>query len=85
MNLRQLDRKYVGRESRAQDIQVARTKGAFVYDARGRRYIDFLSGWCVGNFGWDNTAVTKSPVRRRPDYRATGGSEAVDIALQIAC
>jgi len=113
MNLRQLDRKYLGRESAAQDIEVARTKGAFVYDARGRRYIDFLSGWCVGNFGWDTTAIAKSPARRRPDYvypeylyrpwvelaqllaritpgklektyRATGGSEAVDIALQIA-
>jgi adenosylmethionine-8-amino-7-oxononanoate aminotransferase len=113
MNLRQLDRKYLGRESEAQDIQVARTKGAFVYDARGKRYIDFLSGWCVGNFGWDNPAITKASARRRPDYvypeylyrpwvelaqllaritpgklektyRATGGSEAVDIALQIA-
>jgi adenosylmethionine-8-amino-7-oxononanoate aminotransferase len=113
VNLRQLDRKYLGRESEAQDLEVTRTKGAFVYDARGKRYIDFLSGWCVGNFGWDNTAITKAPVRRRPDYvypeymyrpwvelaqllaqitpgnlektyRATGGSEAVDIALQIA-
>ncbi|MBV8543683.1 MAG: aspartate aminotransferase family protein, partial [Acidobacteria bacterium] len=113
MSLRQLDRKYLGRESAAQDIEVARTKGAFVYDARGKRYIDFLSGWCVGNFGWDNTAIAKPPARRRPDYvypdflyrpwvelaqllaritpgklektyRATGGSEAVDIALQIS-
>lgn len=113
MSLRQLDRKYLGRESAAQDIEVARTTGAFVYDTRGRRYIDFLSGWCVGNFGWDNAAIAKSPARRRPDYvypeylyrpwvelaqllaritpgklektyRATGGSEAVDIALQIA-
>ena len=113
VNLRQLDRKYLGRESPPEDLQVTRTKGAFVYDARGRRYIDFLSGWCVGNFGWDNTGITKSPARRRPDYvypeylyepwvelaqllagitpgklektyRATGGSEAVDIALQIA-
>jgi adenosylmethionine-8-amino-7-oxononanoate aminotransferase len=113
VNLRQLDRKYLGRESPAQDLQVARTKDAFVYDARGRRYIDFLSGWCVGNFGWDNTAIAKSPARRRPDYvypeylyrpwvelaqllaritpgklektyRATGGSEAVYIALQLA-
>ena len=113
MNLRRLDRKYLGRESDAEDLQVARTEGAFVYDARGKRYIDFLSGWCVGNFGWDNTAITKSPARRRPDYvypeylyrpwvelaqllaeitpgklektyRATGGSEAVEIALQLA-
>jgi len=113
VNLRQLDRKYLGRESPAQDLEVSRTNGAFVYDARGRRYIDFLSGWCVGNFGWDNAAIAKSAARRRPDYvypeylyrpwvelaqllaeitpgklektyRATGGSEAVDIALQIA-
>ena len=46
VNLRQLDRQYLGRESEVADIQVARTKGAFVYDARGKRYIDFLSGWC---------------------------------------
>lgn len=113
MGLRQLDRKYLGRESDAEDLHVTRTRGAFVYDERGRRYIDFLSGWCVGNFGWDNTAIRKSPARRRPDYvypeylyrpwvelaqllaeitpgklektyRATGGSEAVEIALQIA-
>ena len=68
MNLRQLDRKYLGRESKVEDLQIARTKGAFVYDARVKRYIDFLSGWCVGNFGWDNTAITKAPPRRRPDY-----------------
>ncbi|HEU4521331.1 MAG TPA: aspartate aminotransferase family protein, partial [Thermoanaerobaculia bacterium] len=80
---------------------------------RGKRYIDFVSGWCVGNFGWSNSEITRKPRRRRPDYvnpeyiyrpwvelaqllaeiapgklektyRATGGSEAVDIALQVA-
>ena len=113
MNLAKLDRKFLGRESEAEDIQVARTEGGFVYDARGRRYIDFLAGWCVGNFGWNNKQITKKPARRLPDYvypeylyrpwvqlaqllaeitpgklqktfRATGGSEALDIALQIA-
>jgi len=114
MNLRQLDRRFLGRESEPEEIEVARTEGCYVYDARGRRYIDFLSGWCVGNFGWDNREISR-PLwrRRRPDYvypesiyrpwvelarllaeitpggleksyRATGGSEAVDIALQIA-
>jgi len=113
MNLRQLDRRFLGRESEPEEIEVARTEGCYVYDARGRRYIDFLSGWCVGNFGWDNREITQRPRRRRPDYvcpeyvyrpwvelarllaeitpgrleksyRATGGSEAVEIALQIA-
>lgn len=113
MKLRQLDRRYLARESEPEDIQVVRTEGCYVYDERGRRYIDFLAGWCVGNFGWGHREITKRPRRRRPDYvnpeylyrpwvelaqllaeitpgklektfRATGGSEAVDIALQIA-
>jgi len=96
------------------DIEVARARGDHVYDARGRKYIDFMMGWCVGNFGWG-----RPDLRRRihafdgPDYiypgyaykpwreladllvglapgrltrccRATGGSEAVELALQAA-
>jgi acetylornithine/succinyldiaminopimelate/putrescine aminotransferase len=33
------------------DIQVVRTKDEFCYDLSGKRYIDFNSGWCVGNLG----------------------------------
>jgi acetylornithine/succinyldiaminopimelate/putrescine aminotransferase len=96
------------------DLEVARARGNYVYDPRGRKYIDFIMGWCVGNFGWARPAL-----RRRvhafngPDYiypgytyrawrelaqllvglapegltrccRATGGSEAVELALQAA-
>jgi 4-aminobutyrate aminotransferase-like enzyme len=68
MNLRQLDRKFLGRESEAEDLQVARAEGSYLYDARGRRYIDFLAGWCVGNFGWDNKEIKANAPRRRPDY-----------------
>ncbi|HKR63945.1 MAG TPA: aspartate aminotransferase family protein [Thermoanaerobaculia bacterium] len=113
MKLRQMDRRFLAREDDPEDIEVARTNGCYVYDERGKRYIDFLSGWCVGNFGWGNREIAKPPRRRRPDYvnpeylyrpwvelaellaeitpgklektyRATGGSEAVDIALQVA-
>jgi len=81
---------------------------------RGRKYIDFVMGWCVGNFGWRAAAIAKAiECFRGPDYvsagysyapwtelarllaslarrplttwfRATGGSEAVDLALQAA-
>jgi len=34
------------------ELQVAATNGSIVTDARGRKYIDFVMGWCVGNFGW---------------------------------
>jgi acetylornithine/succinyldiaminopimelate/putrescine aminotransferase len=96
------------------EIEVARARGNYVYDTRRRKYIDFIMGWCVGNFGW-----ARPELRRRvhafdgPDYiypaytykpwrelaqllvglapkgltrccRATGGSEAVELALQAA-
>jgi acetylornithine/succinyldiaminopimelate/putrescine aminotransferase len=96
------------------DIEVARARGNYLYDARGRKYIDFMMGWCVGNFGWTRPNLRRQ-IRafRGPDYvypgyaykpwrelaellvglapegltrccRATGGSEAVELALQAA-
>jgi acetylornithine/succinyldiaminopimelate/putrescine aminotransferase len=96
------------------EIEVARERGNLVYDARGRKYIDFMMGWCVGNFGWARPALRRrAHAFRGPDYiypkytyrpwrelaqllvglapdgltrccRATGGSEAVELALQAA-
>ncbi|HYC37390.1 MAG TPA: aspartate aminotransferase family protein [Usitatibacter sp.] len=96
------------------ELRLRRSEGSHLYDARGRKYVDFLMGWCVGNLGW-GSAVVDRPARsyRGPDYvyphydyppweelafllasnapaglercfRATGGSEAVDLALQAA-
>jgi 4-aminobutyrate aminotransferase-like enzyme len=96
------------------ELQVAATNGSILTDSPGRKYIDFVMGWCVGNFGWRPQATTKAIERfKGPDYvypgcsyapwtelarllaslaprplttcfRATGGSEAVDLALQAA-
>lgn len=95
-------------------IAVSRTVGPYVFDSSGRRYIDFFTGWTVGNFGWNSRKIQhRRETSRRPDYvypgfryapwdelakrlismapgrlttcfRATGGSEAVDMALQAA-
>ena len=103
----------MGRDERA-ELEVAGTEGSFVFDAKGKRYIDFMMGWCVGNFGWGNAVLVKeAKIYRGPDYiypgysyapweelarllvsiapsgltkafRATGGSEAIDLALQAA-
>ena len=105
--------RYLAHESSPQ-LQLARSEGNYLFDSRNRRYVDFLMGWCVGNFGWGNEVMEK-PARTfsGPDYvypgfayrpwgelaellvsiaprglarcfRATGGSEAVDLALQAA-
>jgi 4-aminobutyrate aminotransferase-like enzyme len=95
-------------------LEIARAEGSFVFDARGRAYIDFVMGWCVGNLGWAHPAIEKrlrafegptyvepgrsyppwdelgrrlaelAPGRLEHHYRATGGTEAVDIAMQVA-
>ena len=107
-------RAHLARDEEDSGVRVARSRGSYVFDNRGRKYVDFLAGWCVGNFGWNNPRLERA--RRSfngPDYiypedsyapweelagllariapgdlnmcyRATGGSEAVDIALQAA-
>jgi acetylornithine/succinyldiaminopimelate/putrescine aminotransferase len=95
-------------------IEVARASGSYLFDTKGKRYIDFVMGWCVGNFGWGQPELEERVARfRGPDYvypsysyrpwnelagllaritpgklsicfRATGGSEAVELAVQAA-
>ncbi len=113
MSATQLENKYLGM-TETPAVQVRRARGDFVWDNRGKRYIDFVMGWCVGNFGWGNPEIVRAAERfNGPDYvypeysyaawgelgrllasiapgnltrsfRATGGSEAVELALQAA-
>ena len=113
MSATSLENKYLGM-SETPAIQVKRAQGDFVYDSRGKKYIDFVMGWCVGNFGWGNPQIVRAvqrydgpdyvypeysyaawgelarllasitPGRLTKSFRATGGSEAVELALQAA-
>ena len=114
MDVSERDRRYVARAEPPDGVQVARSEGSFVFDHHGKKYIDFTSGWCVGNLGWANDEIREAirafdgPAYVHPEhlyrpwaelaealaeitpgeltksYRATGGSEAVEIALQVA-
>ena len=54
-----------------EDIQVVRTTDEFIYDHLGKRYIDFNSGWCVGNLGWKRKEIqSKINPAKIPDYIA---------------
>jgi len=56
-DVRRRDRRFLARDSEADDLEVVKAKGSFVIDARGKRYIDFVTGWCVGNLGWANDEI----------------------------
>lgn len=108
------DQKYIGRDTEPEEIEIAKQNGSYVYTARGKKYLDFVMGWCVGNFGWNNQDIKKkiqdfngpdyvtphqkykswvdyarelesvAPRKLKKSFRSTGGTEAVEIALQAA-
>lgn len=110
----QQDQKYLGRDVPATDIEIVGGEGSYLIDSTGKRYVDFLMGWCVGNLGWGikeirdrisnfdgpdyvnpyylyqpwvelaEKLVKITPGKLSKSFRATGGTEAVEIALQAA-
>jgi acetylornithine/succinyldiaminopimelate/putrescine aminotransferase len=35
-------------------IDFVRGEGTYLIDKKGKKYLDFLAGWCVGTVGWKN-------------------------------
>jgi adenosylmethionine-8-amino-7-oxononanoate aminotransferase len=114
MTTKTLGKKPLTRAEEPYAIEVKKTQGDYLIDRHGKKYIDFVMGWCVGNIGWGNKEVTSAirmyngpdyvypglvyppwnelaemltslaPGKLEKCYRTTGGSEAVDAAMQIA-
>jgi len=108
------DRKYLGRSDPAQDIEVVAASGGRIRDARGRTFIDFQMGWCVGALGWNppeilarmrafegptyvapgmlyqpwaelaELLVDGAPGNLARAFRCVGGTEAVELAIELA-
>ena len=38
------------------ELRIARSKGSYVFDTHGRKYVDFPMVWCVGNPAWVSRA-----------------------------
>ena len=45
------------------ELQIAATNGSMVTDSRGKKYIDFVMGWCVGNFGGRPAGIARAMER----------------------
>lgn len=69
MEVKEADKKYLGRSSQDDTFELVKAKGSLLFDSGGKRYIDFLMGWCVGNIGWDNDEVeTEMENFNGPEY-----------------
>ncbi|MDB5312863.1 MAG: argD [Gemmataceae bacterium] len=83
------DERSVAPEEPADGVQVARSERSFVFDHHGKRYIDFVMGWCVGNLGWGNEDVL-APIRNfdgpayvQPDYLCRPWSGLTEVLAPI--
>lgn len=117
MNTLQKDQQFLGRDVKPFPLQITKSDGSYLYDEKGKKYIDFVMGWCVGNIGWGQEEIKKeihkflgpeyvlpgipgylyepwaklaellaeiTPGKLTKSFRATGGTESVEIALQAA-
>lgn len=114
MNIKNKDKNFLGRDLPALDLDIVKSDSNFLYDSKGKKYIDFLMGWCVGNIGWGNKEIRNrirkfngpdyvfpdylykpwaelaellakiTPGNLKKSFRATGGTETIEIALQAA-
>ncbi len=104
---------YLFRDSPAL-LEVTGAKSSCVIGKNGKKYLDFNTGWGIGNSGWSNASIKLAiksfngpayvapyyyyarweelakklvllmPNRNYSCFRATGGTEAVEIALKIS-
>jgi acetylornithine/succinyldiaminopimelate/putrescine aminotransferase len=109
-----MDDEFLFRATPPIPIDVVDSEGSYLVDRTGKKYLDFVMGWCVGNVGWKKSELLKviksydGPEYVTPDYqynrwevlakslvslmpdknytcfRATGGTEAVELALKAA-
>jgi len=94
---------------------IQNAEGSYLFDKRGKRYIDFTSGWNAANLGFNNSEITAAMTRQVQKnsasamwlsfdvqerlakeltavlpgelsvvMRATGGSEANEMAYKLA-
>jgi acetylornithine/succinyldiaminopimelate/putrescine aminotransferase len=60
MNIALKDKKNLAWSSTPENIEITRSEGSYLYDSKGNKYLDFIMGWCVGNFGWGNEKIISS-------------------------
>ena len=45
-------------------IDFVKGEGAYLFDRKGKKYLDFLGGWCVSTVGWKNPEMAAALARQ---------------------
>ena len=66
MNTQQQENKYLMKTYKRYNVSVKKSKGQYVWDENGKKYLDFISGISVCSFGHGNPAVI-SAIKKQLD------------------
>lgn len=69
---------------KAVPVTIARGQGCYLFDNRGRRYLDFMGGWCVGTVGWSHPGMAKAIAQQAQGHFFTVASFRLDVQEQLA-
>lgn len=68
MNIKQTENKYFMHTYKRNDLTVKKAKGQFIWDDKGKKYLDFFAGISVCNLGHCNEAVIKAAKKQLDSY-----------------
>ena len=68
MNIKQTEHKYFMPTTKRADLVVKKALGQFVWDDKGKKYLDFFTGVSVCNLGHLNGAVVKAAKKQLDEY-----------------
>ncbi len=60
MNTQQQENKYLMKTYKRYNVSVKKSKGQYVWDENGKKYLDFFSGISVCSFGHGNPAIVRA-------------------------
>lgn len=70
--MKELFLRHVGQTSQFEkDLEIARGEGCYLYDSKGRRYLDFIAGIAVANVGHCHPRVVQAVQKQAATYAHT--------------
>jgi acetylornithine/N-succinyldiaminopimelate aminotransferase len=68
MNIKQIEDRYFMRTYKRSDLVVKKAKNQFIWDEKGKKYLDFSAGISVCNVGHCNTTVIKAAKKQLSNF-----------------
>ncbi len=75
----------------SRDIEIVSGDGCYLFDQNGKKYLDFLAGWCVGNVGWGRKEIKEAVEKQLekgayvpPVFRSRLWEEFAELLIKIS-